>query len=324
MSDQHPVSRRDFVRAAAVGLGGLSAAGLPGAGVPEAAAAQAGRPAQAAGAHDKIVITLSPSGRSSLPGSPQTDTRDVNAHVAAALEGINAGAAVAHVRGGNLPGGGGPNLDSWRQLTEQIRARSSAIVNYGSSGMPAPVRKNLIGTLKPDAASVLVGHHFGGTPIPFEMQNQTVIDHLALGVLPEIELFHSGDVANLNRLVETGLLRPPYCVTIFLNYNAYYRVPPTVLQLGAMLELLPPGTHWTLNVKGPKHFDMAAVAISRGGHVRTGLENDVMVGERPAKSNGECVERIVQIARSLGREIASPADARQALGLPRKPETVTA
>ncbi len=317
------VSRRDFVKTTALGVGGLGATTVAGMGAPEAAAAQE-RPATAgAGAHEKIVITLSPSGRSALPGSPQTDTRDTRAHAAAALEGINTGAAIVHVRGGNIPGGDGPNLDSWRELTEAIRSKSNAIINYGSSAMSPPERKTLI-ALKPDAGSVLVGHHFGGTPMSFENQEQYIVDHLAAGVLPEIELFHSGDVANLNRLIGTGLLRPPYCVTVFLNYNAYYAVPPTVQQLEAMLVLLPPGTHWTLNVKGEKHFDMAAYAISRGGHVRTGLENNVMIAGRPAKSNAECVERLVQLARSMGREIASPAEARHALGLPRKPEIVKA
>ena len=322
MTDQHhipPVSRRNFVKTAAAGFGALGASGL--AGIPLEAAAGQGAVAHAGG-HEKVLITLSPSGRSSLPGSPQTNTADINAHIAAALEGVNAGAAVAHVRGGNIPNGGGPNLDNWRQLTEEIRTKSGAIVNYGSSGMAPAVRRTLIG-LKPEAASVLVGHHFGGTPIMFEMQKQTLTDHLALGVLPEIELFHSGDVANMNRLIETGLLRPPYCVTLFMNYNAYYRVPPTPLQLEAMLELLPAGTHWTLNVKGPKHFDMAALAIARGGHVRTGLENSFELAPgRPPKTQAECVERIVQMARAMGREVASPAEARQALGLPRKPETM--
>lgn len=317
------VSRRDFVKTTALGVGGVGTAAWAGMGAPVAAAAQEQPATERAGTHEKIAITVSPSGRSSLPGSPQTDTRDTNAHAAAALEGINAGAAIVHVRGGNIPGGGGPNLDRWRQLTELIRSKSNAIVNYGSSAMSPPVRKTLL-TLKPDAGSVLVGHHFGGTSMSFENQQQYLIDHLAAGVLPEIELFHSGDVANMNRLIETGLLRPPYCVTVFLNYNAYYRVPPTVQQLEAMLALLPTNTHWTLNVKGEKQFEMAAYAISRGGHVRTGLENNVEVAGRPAKSNAECVERIVQIARSLGREIASPADARQALALPRTPEIVNA
>jgi 3-keto-5-aminohexanoate cleavage enzyme len=205
-----------------------------------------------------------------------------------------------------------------------VRSRSDVIINYGSAAMIPSVRKELL-TLRPDAGSVLVGHHYGGLPMPFEAQKESIINHAAAGVLPEIEVFHGGDAANLLRLVDAGLLRPPYCVTIFMNYNAYYRVPPTPTQLEAMLELMPPGTHWTVCVDGEKHLDMAAYAMARGGHVRTGLENSFELSPgRPPKTQAECVERIVQMARAMGREIASPKEARQALGIPRKPETITA
>ena len=93
--------------------------------------------------------------------------------------------------------------------------------------------------------------------------------------------------------------------------------------LTAMVAMLPPRTPWTLCVGGPNHLDMAAIAIARGGHVRTRLENNVELSPgKPARTQGECVGRIVQLARSLGREIASPHDARQLLGLPRRPEVV--
>ena len=325
---ENSVSRRDFVKTTAVGLGALGAAALPGAGVAEAAQGMA--QAAAHGAHDKLVITLSPSGRGSLlPASEQRAEGDVAAHAAAALAGINAGAAIVHLRGTSRnvaqPGQNllnQPDLDNWRQLTEAVRSKSSVIINYGASAMTPAVRKSLL-TLKPDAASFLVGHHYGGLTLPLDAQKQYAVDHLAAGVLPEVEVFHTGDVANLNDLVATGLLRPPYCVTIFMEYSRYYRVPATVQQLEAMVALMPPGTHWTLCVRGPKHLEMAAVALALGGHVRTGLENDVELAPgKPARTQAECVERIVQLARSLGREVASAADARQALGLPRKPETV--
>ncbi|MBI4888497.1 MAG: 3-keto-5-aminohexanoate cleavage protein [Acidobacteria bacterium] len=305
-------SRREFVRAAAVGLGGVGAAAQ-------------------GGAHEKLVITLSPSGQSTLlPRGSQYEAGDVQAHAAAALDGINAGAAIVHLRGAsrNVAQGRGvsvlnePDLENWRRLTEAVRSKSKVIVNYGASAMTPPVRKTLL-ALKPEAGSFLVGHHYGGMVVPADAQKQYGIDYLAAGVLPEVEVFHTGDVANFLAFVETGLLRPPYCVTVFLNYTRYYGVPATPVQLEAMVAMLPPNTHWTVCVRGPKHLDMAAVAIARGGHVRTGLENDVELAPgRPARTQGECVQRIVQLARSLGREIASPDDARQLLALPRAPEVV--
>jgi len=323
-------SRRQFVKTAAVGLSGLSLAALAGGEKAHGDSQVAGAPAARVDVREKLVITLSPSGQSTLlPASAQPQDTAVSTHAAAALEGVSAGAAIIHVRGAskNVARGPGtvlnePDLANWRQLTEAVRSKSNVVINYGASAMTPPVRKSLL-ALKPDAASFLVGHHYGGLPVPVDAQRQYAIDDLAAGVLPEVEVFHTGDVANLVALVETGLLRPPYCVTVFLNYSSYYRVPATPQQLDAMVAMLPPRTHWTLCVRGPNHLDMAAIAIARGGHVRTGLENNVELSPgKPARTQGECVGRIVQLARSLGREIASPNDARQLLGLPRRPEVV--
>ncbi len=323
------LSRRDFVRRAAIGVGGLGAGIAAGGPAPAGAAlsAQSPRPSASAGtAHEKLCITVSPSGQGRLAPAPP-GPRTIAQHAAAALEGRNAGAAIVHLRGDRVTqdpkvpqGLRGPNMEHWRQLTEAVRSQSDIVINFGSSAMEPSVRKPLL-ALKPEAGSFLVGHHYGGMAVPRENQRQYAVDHLEAGVLPEVEIFHTGDLANLNALIGTGLLRPPYCVTLFLEYERdYYRVPATLLQLQSMLELLPPNTHWTLCTRGPKHLEMAAHAIALGGHVRTGLENDVELAPgRPARTQGECVERIAQLARSLGRDVATPAEARRMLGLPRTP-----
>lgn len=321
---QPNLSRRDFVKTAAVGLGGMSAAAVTGVGAQPAEAVQISDrlppAAEGVGAIDKLVITLAPSGRApNLPSQP--DMRIPKLHADAALEGFNAGASIVHVRGTQLTGDQrGPDLDNWREVTSLVRSRCDMVINYGSSAMVPSVRKRLL-ALKPDAGSVLVGHHYGGLPIPAENARQSVLDHLEAGVLPEVEIFHSGDIANLNVLVKAGLLRPPYQVTLFFNYASYYGVPPSLLELQSRLALLPPNTHWTVQTRGPRQLEMAAYAIMWGGHVRTGLENGVELAPgRPATSQGECVEQIVRLARDLGREVATPQEARKMLGLPRKPE----
>ena len=319
-------SRRAFVKTAAVALGGISSAAMAGVGSAAVEAAQAAPspPAEdGAGRSDKLVITISPSGGGAgAAREARTPKRDADA----ALEGINAGASIVHLRGAiSSPPGpmiNTPDLDYWRELGESVRSRSDVVINFGASAMTPAVRKSLL-ALKPDAGSFLVGHHYAGMAVPVENQRQYAIDYLDAGVLPEVEVFHTGDVANLNALIKTGVMRPPYCVTIFINHARYYQVPPTASQLQSMLELLPPRTHWTVCVDGPKHLELAAYAIALGGHVRTGLENGVELAPgRLAKTQAECVERIVQLARDLGREVASPKEARAMLLLPRRPETV--
>lgn len=324
------LSRRDFVATAALGLGGMSAALLSGeAARAEAAQASGGpgaRPAGAEGGMPKLIITVSPSGRApNLPSQP--DMRVPKLHADAVLEGFHAGASIVHLRGTRvtndpkIPQGlRGPDLDNWKEVTSLVRSQSDIVVNFGSSAMEPDVRKPLL-ALHPDAGSFLVGHHYGGMAVPAEKQRRSALDHLAAGVLPEVEIFHTGDLANLNLLIRTDVLRPPYCATLFFDYTKYYAVPATLAQLQNLLALLPPNTHWTVCVKGPQHLEMAAHAIALGGHVRTGLENEVELAPgRPARTQAECVERIVRLAQDLGRPVATPQEARAMLGLPRKPE----
>ena len=83
-----------------------------------------------------------------------------------------------------------------------------------------------------------------------------------------------------------------------------------------MKESIPAGSTWTVAGVGRYEFSMAAMGIIMGGHVRVGFEDNVYIDKGVhAKSNGELVERVVRLAKELGREIASPQEARQILGL---------
>jgi len=83
-----------------------------------------------------------------------------------------------------------------------------------------------------------------------------------------------------------------------------------------MSESIPEGSTWTVAGVGRHQFQMAALAIVMGGHVRVGFEDNVYIDKGVlAKSNGELVERVVRLAKELGREIATPDEARQILSL---------
>jgi len=83
-----------------------------------------------------------------------------------------------------------------------------------------------------------------------------------------------------------------------------------------MVSALPPGATWCATGIGLTEFPIAAAAIAMGGHVRVGFEDNIFIERRKiAKSNGELVEKVVRIAKELGREIATPEEARRILGL---------
>jgi hypothetical protein len=90
----------------------------------------------------------------------------------------------------------------------------------------------------------------------------------------------------------------------------------TARDLNFMVESIPAGSTWTASGVGRAEFPMVTMAILMGGHARVGFEDNVYLSKGVmAKSNGELVEKVVRLAKELGREIATPAEAREILGL---------
>ena len=90
----------------------------------------------------------------------------------------------------------------------------------------------------------------------------------------------------------------------------------TIRDLVYMVESIPAGSTWTATGLGKNAWHIAAATIAMGGHVRVGFEDNLYLEKGVlAKSNGEMVEKAVKLAKLLGREIATPAEAREILGL---------
>jgi len=93
-------------------------------------------------------------------------------------------------------------------------------------------------------------------------------------------------------------------------------IPGTIEDLVYLVSKIPPGSTWSVAGIGRYELPLAVHAILMGGHVRVGFEDNIYYkkGEL-AKSNAQLVERIVRIAKELGREIATPDEARKILGI---------
>jgi len=136
----------------------------------------------------------------------------------------------------------------------------------------------------------------------------------ARGIKPEIECFEPGMINNAAALVKKGLLRPP------LHYDFVLGVPGGMTghprDLLFLSESLPPGSTWSVAGIGRYELPLAVLAILLGGHVRVGFEDNIYYARgRLAESNADLVARVVRLARELGRETATPAEARGILGL---------
>ncbi|MBK8058873.1 MAG: 3-keto-5-aminohexanoate cleavage protein, partial [Gemmatimonadetes bacterium] len=117
-----------------------------------------------------------------------------------------------------------------------------------------------------------------------------------------------------------GLIEAPYWIQTVMGYQtSSWATPENVLNL---VREFPDGAMWLCSGIGPHQLPMTTLAIILGGHVRVGLEDNIYYrrGEL-VKSNAQLVERTVRLAHELGREVATPAQARAMLGLSPTPTT---
>lgn len=136
-------------------------------------------------------------------------------------------------------------------------------------------------------------------------------------IIPEWEIFDVGMADYARYLVEKDVLTRPYYANILLGSLGTLSATPE--NLLAVVRALPAGTVWSATGIGRFQFSINRLAVVVGGHVRVGLEDSLYYDAektRPA-TNAGLVDRIVRLAGAAEREIASPADARRILGLPR-------
>lgn len=137
---------------------------------------------------------------------------------------------------------------------------------------------------------------------------------IARGIKPEIECFEAGHLATALRLRDEGLLEEPLLVQFVLGVPG--GAPATVDQATFLRSMLPPDSTWSVCGIGPSQLKMNLYSLAAGGHIRTGLEDNLYFrrGEL-AVSNRQLVERAVRLVREAGREPATPDEARTILGI---------
>jgi uncharacterized protein (DUF849 family) len=139
----------------------------------------------------------------------------------------------------------------------------------------------------------------------------------ARGIKPEWEVFSLEDIVqDVNRAIAEGLDEAPYFINIVLGVNAFQGAlpyTPKILQL--MVEHLPKDCVFNVSAIGTAQLPATTQSILLGGHVRVGLEDNLYYQQGEHATNVKLVERMVRIVRELGYEPATPAEARQIMGL---------
>jgi 3-keto-5-aminohexanoate cleavage enzyme len=260
------------------------------------------------------------------PAIPYTP-KDIAEEAKRAADG---GAAIVHIHARTPEGGPEWRVETFAEIQSEVRARTDVIINFstGAIGISVEDRIAHIRELKPDIGALNMGsmnyaiysekkkvfYHDHVFANPFR-DIQFFLDAMNdAGVRPELECFDTGHIANTAPLIDMGVLRAPFQFSLIMGVLG--GIPGTTRHLTNQVETLPDGAHWQVIGIGLKQWPLVAAAISMGGNVRVGLEDNFYVEEgRMAKSNGELVEKAARMAREVGRPVASIAEARTILCL---------
>jgi uncharacterized protein (DUF849 family) len=302
---------------------------------------------------EKLIITAALTGNITLPTQTPYLPLTPQQIIDEALRAANAGAASVHIHGRD-PDTGRPTTDPavYKEIAAGIKARSNVIVcvtTGGTAYMTPEERAQVVPALKPELATFNMGTiNFSIHPIAdrykdedykypwekeFAISTKDFIFRNTFGDIeklmqmikenntkPEFELYDVGHIYNLNFLVRRGIIKFPvwlqFVTGILGGIGANLE---EVMHMKQTADRLLGADHYIWSVIGagyPAEFHLATLGMMMGGHARVGFEDNIFIEKGVlAKSNGELVEKVVRIARELGREIATPDEARKILGL---------
>lgn len=233
----------------------------------------------------------------------------------------DAGASIIHLHARNEDQS--PSFDPalYGQIVKKVREATDLIVCVSLSGRfvsdvnvrAAPLES------QPDMASLTLGSmNFITQPSvnPPEIIRELAQRMRARHITPELEVFEAGFINFSNYMIRKEILVPPFYCNILLG--SLGAAPLDLVGLGHMVSMLDGRVTWSVGGLGQYQLDANVMSIAAGGHVRVGLEDNIYYDRerKDLADNPRLVERIARIGREMGREPASPAEARQIIGLP--------
>jgi len=268
---------------------------------------------------EKLIITVAPTGslpkKKNNPNVPITPKEIADTGIRCEA----AGASILHVHARN-PEDEAPSTDYrlFEETHQGLRERTNLIVQIstgGRAGMDYEQRCERL-RLRPEMASLTTGSV--NFPNSVYANSPDLIERLArdmkrYGVKPEMEIFDLSMVTNALDLAERDLAQAPLHFDFVLGLKG--AAPATAENLLHLKNAIPADATWSVAGIGPAQLPMSMLAIVTGGHVRVGLEDNIYYRRGELASNEQLVERIVRLSHELGREIATPDEARQILHL---------
>ncbi|MBS7268977.1 MAG: 3-keto-5-aminohexanoate cleavage protein [Candidatus Freyarchaeota archaeon] len=300
---------------------------------------------------EKCIITCALTGSATFPS--QTPYLPITPDQISdeAKKACDAGAAVVHVHVRD-PKTGMPTADLgvWRETLTKIKSKTDVVVcctTGGGAGMTPEQRISVVPEFKPEMCSFNVeSMNFAVFPIAERIKEwkypwEKPVVEMSKGLIfqnsfkdlevfaktmyennvkPELEIYSTSGIWNAGAMLRFGWLKFPLHMQFVLGVlGGTGNTPWELIHFYDEAARLFGAQNFTWSVIGigyPREFHLGAMSAIMGGHIRVGLEDNIYIGHRElAKSNAELVAKMVRIVNELGRDVASPDEARKMLGL---------
>ncbi|HWR28735.1 MAG TPA: 3-keto-5-aminohexanoate cleavage protein [Negativicutes bacterium] len=269
---------------------------------------------------NKVILTIAPTGnvptRKLTPHVPMTP-KEIAAEAYACWK---EGAAVVHIHTRDAEGLPTSDVEVNREVMRELDKYSDCdiirqVSTGGRAGKNFTERGQMI-CLSPDMASLATGS--SNFPAKGNYNDPETVSYLAAEMLnynvkPEIEVFDTAMIWNAIRLADKGEIKTPLHFNLVLGVGGSQ--PATVDALMYCFQHLPAGCTWGVSAIGKDHVKLSTIALALGGNVRVGLEDNIYFSKGVLATNLSLLNRMKNIALAMGKEIATPAEAREILSL---------
>jgi 3-keto-5-aminohexanoate cleavage enzyme len=277
----------------------------------------------------KVIITCSLTGgvqnKSANPNLPEQPEEIAQQ----AYECFNEGCAIAHIHARDKEGKPTGDSEVFKEIHNAIRSKCNMILQDSTGGGPGLTFEQRLSCLDaaPEMASLNLGsmlRTIGSSAGTVWINPRSELERFAQEMLnrnikAEMEIYHHGMLREMNNFISKGLVKKPYYVNFVMGMAYQGAVDATPANLISLIQLLPSDTIFNCCAVGAPQLQITTLSVLMGGQARVGMEDNIYLSKGVlAQSNAQLVSRSVRIIRELGYEIASPEEARETLGLPKR------
>lgn len=281
--------------------------------------------------HAPVIVSCALTGaattRKQCPHIPYTPSEIADE----AKRAFDAGATIVHIHARENDGTPSWRPDVFRAIQEEVHMRCPVLINFSTGGIGNTIsdRAAYFEMATPEIAALNMGSMnyaiYSATHKKFYFDEvfanpfKDIITALSrmnqYGIIPEMECFDAGHIANAEPLIDMGLLKPPFHFSLVMGVTGGIAATPKHVRF--MSDILPTDSTWQVIGISRDQWWLCEEALNLGGNIRVGLEDNFYLpdGTTMAKSNGELVECAVALIEKMQRTVATLDETRRIMGI---------